>query len=66
MTDGGDSFPTAPVGSIKALKNAQANRIEYNGIEFQTSGNTMKLICNELGGTNSISYNVTQLTSAYL
>jgi hypothetical protein len=66
MTDGGCGYPSAQVTMIKNLKNSYPNKIEYSGIEFQTSGETMKLISKELGGTNQISYNVSQLTSAYL
>jgi hypothetical protein len=51
---------------IKELKNSYPNKIEYFGIEFQSSEETMKLISKELGGTNQISYNVDELTLAYL
>jgi hypothetical protein len=66
MTDGGDSYPSAQTNQIKILKNANPGKIEYYGIEFQTSGDTMKLISKELDGSNKISYNVAQLTSTYL
>ena len=56
MTDGGCNYPSAPVAAIKSLKSIYPNKIEYSGIEFQTSGDTMKLISQELGGTNTISY----------
>jgi len=39
MTDGGDSYPSAQVTQIKSLRNSYPNKIEYSGIEFQTSGN---------------------------
>jgi hypothetical protein len=40
------------------LRNSYPGKIEYNGIEFQTSGDTMTLISKELDGINKISYNV--------
>lgn len=66
MTDGGDRYPSAPVATIKSLIASYPGKIEYSGIEFQTSGDTMKLISKELGGTNAISYTAQQLTTAYL
>jgi hypothetical protein len=66
MTDGTDSYPSYQITMIKNLMNSYPDKIEYSGIEFQTNGETMKLISKELGGTNRISYNVSQLTSAYL
>ena len=66
MTDGGDSYPSGQTNQIRTLKNANPGKIEYYGIEFQTSGDTMKLISKELDGSNKISYNVSQLTSTYL
>ncbi len=32
MTDGGDSYPSTQVSSIKSLKNLYPNKIEYYGI----------------------------------
>jgi hypothetical protein len=66
MTDGGCGYPSSQITKIKELKNSYPNKIEYFGIEFQTSGETMKLICKELDGTNQISDNVNELTLAYL
>lgn len=66
MTDGGDSYPSTQVNQIRLLQNSNPGKIEYYGIEFQTSGETMKNISKELHGSNKISYNVSQLTSAYL
>lgn len=44
MTDGGDSYPSSQVSQIKELKNKNPDKINYFGIEFQTSGPTMNLI----------------------
>lgn len=66
MTDGGCGFPSAPVAAIRKLQSQYPNKIQYSGIEFQTSGDTMKLIKEELGGTNRISYTGAELTSAFL
>jgi hypothetical protein len=66
MTDGGSMYPSDQVANIKKLKASYAGKIEYYGIEFQTSGDVMKIICKELDGSNKISHTVSQLTSAYL
>lgn len=44
MTDGGDSYPSSQVSQIKDLKNKNPDKIDYFGVEFQTSGQTMVLI----------------------
>jgi uncharacterized protein with von Willebrand factor type A (vWA) domain len=66
MTDGGDKYPSSQVTMIKNLKDSYPDKIEYFGIEFQSSGETMKQISKELGGTNQVSDNLNELTSAYL
>ena len=45
MTDGGDDYPREQVNLIKELKELkELHKIEYFGVEFQASGDTMKLI----------------------
>ncbi len=65
MTDGGAIYPLAQVNQIKVLKNAYPDKIQYFGIEFQTNGDTMKLISKELDGKNSITHTATELTQAF-
>lgn len=66
MTDGEDSYPTKQVKKIKKLQTKYLNKIEYFGIEYRANGDTMKLISQELGGTNSISYQAAALTETYI
>jgi len=54
------------VKKIKKLQTKYLNKIEYFGIEYRANGDTMKLISQELGGTNSISYQAAALTETYI
>ena len=66
MTDGEDKYPAQQVKKIKKLMNEYPDKIEYSGIEFRSNSQTMKLISSELNGKNHVSYNVSELTSAYI
>ena len=48
MTDGQSAYPSGQVKQIKTLQDQHPNKIEYSGIEFKNSCDTMKLICKEL------------------
>ena len=66
MTDGGAEYPDQYIKLMKKTMNDYPKRFEYFGIEYTSQSPVMTLISQELNGTNIISYNASQLTSAYI
>ncbi len=66
MTDGGASYPSAGIQSLKKLQTSFIDRLKYAGIEFNSNVSVMKTICSELKGTTGVAYNPEQLTTLFM